>query len=76
MFVKVKCTTGRMLDVEVGEEDYVESIKRKIKEMAGLVEDQQKLLFNGKPLKSGILLKKQNVVSGSVLHLVLNLRGG
>lgn len=76
MLVKVKTTTGRELEFEVGEKDKVGTLKKSIEEKLGISSLQQKLLFNGKPMNDEQTFKDQNVQAGSIIHLVLALRGG
>lgn len=76
MYVKIKTTTGRELEIEVGDNEKAGNLKQSIQEKLGISSMQQKLLFNGKPIKDEIALKDQNVKAGSVIHLVLALRGG
>jgi hypothetical protein len=49
---------------------------KKNKKKTGIPPAQQRLIFSGKQLADDQEAKKFNIESGSVLHLVLALRGG
>ncbi|KDQ15501.1 hypothetical protein BOTBODRAFT_31817 [Botryobasidium botryosum FD-172 SS1] len=76
MLIKVKTLTGKEIEIDIDEEDKIERIKEKVEEQSGVPPPQQRLIFGGRQLPDGDTAKKHNIGSGSVLHLVLALRGG
>ncbi|KAH7827394.1 putative NEDD8 precursor [Monocercomonoides exilis] len=76
MLIKVKSLTGRELEFDMGATDKVFLLKGKIEEKIGIAPVQQRLLFNGRPMQDEKSFQEQNVSAGSVVHLVLALRGG
>ena len=54
--------------------DTVDSVKAKIQDQAGILRDQQCLIFDGCNLENGRILSDCNVQNESVLYL--ELRGG
>ncbi|GJD07255.1 Carbamoyl-phosphate synthase large chain [Galdieria sulphuraria] len=60
MLVKVKTLTGKEIEIDIEPGDKIERIKERVEEKEGIPPAQQRLIFGG----------------GSVLHLVLALRGG
>ena len=74
--IKAKTLTGREIDVEVEPTDRVGRIKERVEEQEGIPPEQQRLIFGGKQLADGKTVRESNVTAGSVIHLVLALRGG
>lgn len=76
MPITVKTLTGTMIRLEVEPSNSVEALKTMIWEAEGIPLDQQRLIFNGKQLEEGRTLSVYNITSGSIMHLILRLRGG
>ncbi|KAL6641400.1 hypothetical protein ACP70R_019581 [Stipagrostis hirtigluma subsp. patula] len=74
--IKVRTLTGRELDVEVDLTESVARIKERVEEMEGIPPVQQRLIMGGKQLADAKTARECNVQPGSVIHLVLALRGG
>ncbi|CAN6288909.1 unnamed protein product [Urochloa humidicola] len=74
--IKVKTLSGRVIDVDVEPTDLVGRIKERVEEQVGIPTEQQRLVFGGKLLADGKTVRESNVTAGSVIHLVLALRGG
>uniref|UniRef100_A0A914C9D5 Ubiquitin-like protein NEDD8 n=1 Tax=Acrobeloides nanus TaxID=290746 RepID=A0A914C9D5_9BILA len=71
MLIKVKTLTGKEIELDIEPNDRVDRIKEKVEEKEGIPPQQQRLIFAGKQMNDDKL-----IVGGSVLHLVLALRGG
>ena len=56
--------------------DSIERIKERVEEKEGIPPVQQRLIFGGKQMNDDKIAKDYNIEGGSVLHLVLALRGG
>ncbi len=54
----------------------VSDVKCALQEREGIQVDQIRLIFSGKQLADDKHLKDYNVAAGSVIHMVLQLRGG
>ena len=54
----------------------MERIKERVEEKEGIPPPQQRLIFGGKQMNDQMTAAECKVVGGSVLHLVLALRGG
>eukprot|EP00892_Ulva_mutabilis_P012792 jgi/Ulvmu1/9886/UM057_0042.1 len=76
MTVKVKTLTGREIEIDIEPTDTVERIKERVEEKEGIPPIQQRLIFAGKQMNDDKTAKEYNIEGGSVLHLVLALRGG
>ncbi|KAG2539658.1 NEDD8-like [Panicum virgatum] len=74
--IKVKMLTGREIDVDVEPTDPVGRIKERVEEQEGIPPEQQRLIFGGKQLADGKTVRESNVTAGSIIHLVLAVRGG
>ncbi|KAI9170118.1 hypothetical protein LWI28_022868 [Acer negundo] len=76
MQIKVKTLTGKEIEIDIEPTASIERIKEKVEEKEGIPPMQQRLIYGGKQLADNKLAKDYNIESGSVLHLVLALRGG
>ncbi|KAG0697288.1 ubiquitin-related domain-containing protein [Suillus ampliporus] len=72
MLIKVKTLTGKEIELDIDLEDKITRIKEKVEEQSGVPPQQQRLIFGGRQIPA----KEFNITAGSVLHLVLALRGG
>jgi len=76
MMIKVKTLTGKEIEVDIDGTDKIERIKERVEEKEGIPPPQQRLIFGGKQMMDDKTVSEYNVNPGSVLHLVLALRGG
>eukprot|EP00850_Spirogloea_muscicola_P021825 SM000263S09812 [mRNA] locus=s263:12363:13029:- [translate_table: standard] len=74
--IKVKTLTGKEIEIDIEPTDTIERIKERVEEKEGIPPIQQRLIFAGKQLNDDKTAKDYNIEGGSVLHLVLALRGG
>jgi len=76
IFIYVKMLTGEMPRISVELSDTIQAVKEKIKDIRKYSIDQQRLLFAGKQLSNLCTLSDYHLKVGSILHLVLPIRGG
>uniref|UniRef100_A0A2K5CHF0 Ubiquitin-like domain-containing protein n=1 Tax=Aotus nancymaae TaxID=37293 RepID=A0A2K5CHF0_AOTNA len=67
MLIKVKTLTGKEIETDTEPTDKVEQIKEHVEEKEGIPPQQQRLIYGA---------ADDRILGGSVLHLVLALRGG
>ncbi|CAG98594.1 NEDD8 family protein RUB1 [Kluyveromyces lactis] len=76
MQLKVKTLTGKEISVDVQSSETVYHIKELLEEKEGIPPSQQKLIFQGKQIDDNATIGSADLQDGSLLHLVLTLRGG
>jgi len=76
MLVKVKLLTGNQTEIDIDPTDTIARIKERVEEKAGIDPKQQRLIFGGRQLADEKTANDYNIEGGSVLHLVIALRGG
>ena len=76
MLVKVKLLTGNQTEIDIDPTDTIWRIKERVEEKAGIDPKQQRLIFGGRQLADERPANEYNIEGGSVLHLVIALRGG
>ena len=76
MIIFIKTLTGNFFPLKVKPTNIIEDIQNKIKEKEGIPKSQQRLVYKGKSLKSYHTLFHYLISDGTILHLLLRLRGG
>ncbi|KAK0447705.1 ubiquitin-related domain-containing protein [Armillaria borealis] len=85
MLIKVKTLTGKEIELDIDLDDKkglqesrfkITRIKEKVEEQSGVPPPQQRLIFSGRQMADDKTAREFNIAPGSVLHLVLALRGG
>ncbi|ORX48200.1 ubiquitin [Hesseltinella vesiculosa] len=76
MFIKVKTLTGKEIEIDIEPNDTIARIKERVEEKEGIPPPQQRLIYGGKQMADEMTAKQYAIEGGSVLHLVLALRGG
>ncbi|SPO30425.1 probable NEDD8 precursor - Ubiquitin-like protein [Ustilago trichophora] len=70
------CIVGLEIELDIEQTDKIQRIKERVEEKEGIPPAQQRLIFGGKQMHDEKTAKDFGVEGGSVLHLVLALRGG
>ncbi|KAF9615616.1 hypothetical protein IFM89_024712 [Coptis chinensis] len=76
MEILVSTPTGKQITFQVQSSNTIEILKTKVRDKEGIPPHLQKLFFSGKLLEDGRTLSDYNIQNGSVVFLVLRLRGG
>jgi hypothetical protein len=72
----VKSITGLNYTLKLSSDDTIEHLKQKAFEKTQMPIDQQRLIFAGGLLKNELTLADYKIGDESMIHMVLNLRGG
>ena len=72
----MKTLTGKEIEIDIESDDTIARIKERVEEKEGIPPPQQRLIFGGKQMADEKHASFYNIEGGSVLHLVLALRGG
>lgn len=73
---QVKTLTGKTIPISARVNETIYDVKEKIQEIEGIPIDQIRIIFNSKVVENHEILSDLNVLDGSILHIVLRLRGG
>jgi ubiquitin-like protein Nedd8 len=76
MLITVKTLTGRKLTFEVDETMTFGDLRKEISEKEGIEVSQIRMIYGGHLVNDLHTIHESNVAAGSILHLVLSLRGG
>jgi ubiquitin-like protein Nedd8 len=77
MQIKIKTIIGKEVELDVDPEETIEGLKQRIESVELIPPQQQRLVSNGRILMKGdATLSSQNIAHGTVVHMVLALRGG
>ena len=74
--IYIKTLTGTTFAIPFEPDMTVVQLKEKVNESQGIPVDQQRLIFNAAQMQDTATLKSLNVIDGSIIHLVLRVRGG
>uniref|UniRef100_A0A3Q2HYF4 Ubiquitin-like protein NEDD8 n=6 Tax=Boreoeutheria TaxID=1437010 RepID=A0A3Q2HYF4_HORSE len=75
-FASKQTLTGKEIEIDIEPTDKVERIKERVEEKEGIPPQQQRLIYSGKQMNDEKTAADYKILGGSVLHLVLALRGG
>jgi ubiquitin-like protein Nedd8 len=73
--ITIRTLTGKSVHVPFSPDDTVADLKETVYEATGVLVDQQRLVWSGSQLEDEALLSEYGIVGGSVVNLVLRLRG-
>jgi ubiquitin-like protein Nedd8 len=76
MQIQVKTLTGRQQTFNFEPSAKISEVKSALQEREGIQVDQIRLIFGGRQMADEKTLEEYNVQPGSVIHMVLQLRGG
>ncbi|CEP14074.1 hypothetical protein [Parasitella parasitica] len=74
--MNLQTLTGKEIDLDIEPNDKISRIKEIVEEKEGIPPPQQRLIFSGKQMADEKGAQEYGIEGGSVLHLVLALRGG
>lgn len=71
----IKTLSGNTFSIKSKPSAYVHEVKTLIHDEEDIPQDMQRLVYNGKKLEDGKKLEEYQMKDGTILHLVLALRG-
>ena len=74
MQIQIKTLTGRQQTFNFENTAKISEVKHALQEREGIQVDQIRLIFGGKQMADEKTLEDYNVLPGSVIHMVLQLR--
>ena len=74
--VIVKTLSGQTASIEIDSKKNVSDLQDKLTEKLGIPQSDQRLIFGGKQLDPDQPLETYNISEGSLITMVLRLRGG
>ncbi len=75
MQITFKKLTGKVVPLRVRSTDTILTVKVLIQHSEGIPADQQRLIFAGKQLEDDLTLTEYNIREGSMVDVVVRLRG-
>jgi ubiquitin len=76
MRIFIRTLTGRNIPINVSLNMTVDKLNQLVYDVDGIPPEQQRFIFAGRQFEDGKLLSYYQVSNGSIVHLVLRLRGG
>lgn len=76
MQIYIKTLSGTKRNLTVDTLDSIDVIKTLLQEKEGIQKNQIRLIFGGNPLVDTQLISDTAIIAGSVVHMVIQLRGG
>ncbi len=70
MYILIKIITGKIVEIETNPDECIETLKHKIQDKTQIMFNQQKLIFNRKPLEDKRLLSYYKIDEGNLVYLV------
>lgn len=71
----LKTTTGLKIPVEVWDDLTIFNLKQIVEFLEDIPADGQRMIFEGKQMNDSKTIKDNNIKNGSIIHIVLRLRG-
>lgn len=76
MLLKIVSLTGEEKTVDIEASDTIWTVKERVEEQEGIPPEQQRLVYQGKQLRNDRTVESYNIAGGSILHVLVALRGG
>lgn len=76
MKINIKKLDGQKQEFDIDSGDAVSKMKEILSEKVGINKDQIRLIFKGKPMVDDKTFGEQNVKDDSVIHMIMQMRGG
>ena len=76
MQISIKTLTGRKSNFNFEPDNSIRHVKEALQEKEGIQVEQIRLIYLGKQMSDECALSDYNVKPGSIIHMVLQLRGG
>ena len=76
MLITIKTLAGRKISLDFEPTQKINEIKETLQEKEGIPKDQIRLIYSGKVLAEESKIEEFNIQPGTIILMMINLKGG
>ncbi len=76
MLITIKTLAGRKISLDFEPTQKINEIKETLQEKEGIPKDQIRLIYSGKVLAEESKIEEFNIQPGTIILMMMNLKGG